>query len=124
MHTIVRTIVALALVIIGVTTAAPADASSRSFGQRCVDQHRHPHSATAHRCERRNWVITRSYVIAPDGRLWTAESGWDVRHPVDFDQTLPPTSGAYWWNGGVPCKWNENPFTAEDDDLPLCPPVS
>lgn len=115
-----RILIALALAAgLSVGVTAPADAAS--FAQRCVDQHTHPHSATADRCERRNWVITRSYVMAPNGRLWTAESGWNVRRPVDFDETLPKTSGPYWWNNGIPCKWEENPFTDIDDDLPLCP---
>jgi len=123
MFTRIVTILALAAGLsVGVATA-PADAASRSFAQRCVDQHSHPRSTAAKRCERRDWVITRSYVMAPDGRLWTAESGWNVAHPVDFDETLPQTSGPYWFNNGEPCTWGGQytPSFPDDDNLPLCP---
>lgn len=113
-----------ALVVAAVTVLvipASASAHSRSFAQRCVDQHATPHSRIAHRCEARNWVIDRDYVMAPNGRLWTAESGWNARRPVDFDETLPKTSGPYWFNDGIPCKWTENPYISDDDDLPFCP---
>lgn len=118
MRKIITTLIVVAIAVLAIP--ASASAHSRSFAQRCVDQHAHPHSRIAHRCEARNWVITRSYVIAPNGRLWTAESGWDVRHPVNFDETLPKTSGPYWFNGGVPCEFNHNPYDPPSG-LPACP---